>query len=249
MDWWNELTGLQQIFAYIAIPSTMIMVFQFIMSLFGFVQGNGIDDFADGDGAMDFADGDGAMDFDDGISSDIAADQPQGIYVDHLGDTVDEYDSDTDGHADSLKLFTLRGIIGFLSIGGWMGVAAISWGVPIPGVVLLALLSGWIALYFVAWSLRAVLRLQQSGNIVMSNAIGLTGEVYIPVPPLKSGVGKVHVVIQDRLSEVNAVTDAKRTLKTGEKITVLGVENEGILLVVPMELPKNNAPEGVIKTT
>ena len=91
-----------------------------------------------------------------------------------------------------------------------------------------------------------VLRLQQSGNIVLDNAIGVTGEVYIPIPPLKSGVGKVNIVIQDRLSEVNAVTDAERTIKTGEKITVINVEPEGVLLVIPMVLPQNNSPEGAL---
>ena len=184
------------------------------MSFFGFVQGVGADGL---DGADDFADGDLDTDFDDGIPDDIADDQPHDIYDDHLSN-IDEHGDDAGSKADSLRLFTLRGIIGFLSIGGWMGVAAIGWGVPIPGAVLLALLAGWMALYFVAWSLRTVLRLQQKGNIVLDNAIGVTGEVYIPIPPLKSGVGKVIVIIQDRLTEVNAVTDRERTLKTGEKL-------------------------------
>ncbi len=245
MDWWNELTGLQQVFAYIAIPATMIMVFQFVMSLFGFVQGEGADGIDD---VEDFADSDADADFDDGITDDIADDQPHDIYDNHPVDASKDHTDNVDGKADSLKLFTLRGIIGFLSIGGWMGVAAIGWGIPIPGAVLLALLAGWAALYFVAWSLRAVMRLQQSGNIALDNAIGTTGEVYIPIPPIKSGFGKISIIIQDRLSEVNAVTDAERTLKTGEKVTVMNVESEGVLLVVPMVLPKNNSPEGIVVT-
>ncbi len=243
MDWWNELTGLQQAFAYIAIPATMIMVFQFFMSFLGLAQGNGADGI---DGAEDLADGDVDVDFDDGIPDDIADNEPQDIYDDHLVDTIHEHTNDSGSKTDSLKLFTLRGIIAFLSIGGWMGVAAIEWGIPIPGAVLLALIAGWMALYFVAWSLRAVLRLQQSGNIVLNNAIGVTGEVYIPIPPIKSGAGKISIIIQDRLSEINAVTDAERTLRTGEKVTVMNVESEGVLLVVPTVLPNNNSPEGAI---
>lgn len=245
MNWLNELTGLQRAFALIAVPATMIMIFQFIMSFFGFVQDGGADGL---DSVDDFVDGDMDADFDDGIPGDIADEQPHGIYEDNLSDNIDEHGDDTSSKADSLKLFTFRGIIGFLSIGGWMGVVAINWGIPIPGAVLLALLAGWMALYFVAWSLRAVMRLQQSGNIVLDNAIGLTGEVYIPIPPLKSGVGKVNIVIQDRLSEVNAVTDTEHTIKTGEKITVINIEPEGVLLVVPMVLPQNNFPEGIMKT-
>ena len=96
-------------------------------------------------------------------------------------------------------------------------------------------------MYFVAWSIRTALRLQHSGNININNAIGNNGEVYIPIPPEKSGVGKVSVIVQDRLCELSAVTNAERTLKTGEKITVMGIEKEGVLLVAP-----KNPPEGVI---
>ncbi len=243
MDWWNEMTGLQLAFAYIALPATLIMVLQFIMSLVGFIGGGDAEGI---DGADDFADGDVDMDFDDGAPVDMLDEQPQEIYDDHLADTINE-DADSAGNSvDSLRLFTLRGIIGFFAIGGWTGVVALDWGIPIPGAVLLSLLAGWLALYFVAWSLRAVLRMQQSGNIVLHNAIGLQGEVYIPIPPMKSGVGKINIVIQDRLTEVNAVTDVERTIRTGEKITVISVEPEGALLVVPMVSQQNNSPEGVI---
>ena len=243
MDWWNEMTGLQLAFAYFALPATIFMVLQFFMSLFGFI---GEGDAEGIDGADDFVDGDVDMDFDDGVPVDIPDGQPQDVYEDHLVETGHE-DADNAGQStDSLKLFTLRGIIGFFAIGGWTGVVALDWGIPVPGAVLLALLMGWMALYFVAWSLRAVLRMQQSGNIVLHNAIGLQGEVYIPIPPVKSGIGKVNIVIQDRFTEVNAVTDAERTIRTGEKITVIGVESEGVLLVTPMISPQDNSLEGVI---
>ena len=64
MDWWNEMTGLQLAFAYIALPATIIMGLHFIMSLCGF---NGEGDAEGIDGADDFVDGDVDMDFDDGV--------------------------------------------------------------------------------------------------------------------------------------------------------------------------------------
>jgi len=243
MDWWNEMTVQQQVFAYIAIPATIVMVFQFVLSLFGFIGGGDADGL---DGAEDFADGDVDItdfdDFDDVFPGDIPGDDLQDIVESHLADTPHEHEHSDGTKADSLRLFTLRGIIGFFAIGGWTGVVALEWGIPIPGAVLLSLLAGWLALYFVAWTIRLVLRMQQSGNIVLENAIGVQGEVYIPIPPLKSGTGKVNVIIQDRLTEVNAVTDAERTLKTGEKITVVGVESEGVLLVAPAELQMDESP-------
>jgi len=240
MSWWNEMTAMQQVFAYIALPATIIMVLQFVLSLFGFIGGGDADGL---DGAEDFADGGADIaDFDDVIPGDIPGDELHDFAEGHLADTPHEDGVGT--RADSLRLFTLRGITGFFAIGGWTGVAALEWGIPLPGAVLLSLLTGWLALYFVAWTMRLVLRMQQSGNIILQNAIGVQGEVYIPIPPMKSGTGKVNVIIQERLTEVNAVTDAERTLRTGEKITVVGVESEGVLLVVPAELPMDDSPKG-----
>lgn len=245
MNWWNELTGLQQILACIAMPATLIMIIQFIFLLFGFTGEGGADsaDVGDMSDGADLGDIDGGADGPDFIDGTDGAD-----IADH-GDFDTESGTDISGEgkeiashsADALKLFTLRGIIGFFSIGGWFGVAALGWGLSVPAALAMAAVAGYLALYFVAWSLRAALRLQHSGNININNAIGIIGEVYIPIPPIKSGEGKVNVIVQDRLCEFNAVTDMKRTLKTGEKVTVMGIEKEGVLLVVP-----KNPPEGVI---
>lgn len=249
MNWWNELTGLQQILATIAMPATLIMIVQFIFLLLGFTGDGGGDsadvgDISDGAdvGDIDGADGPEIIDGSDGI--DIAE---NGDFDSDSGTVASGHDTDNAIHSiDALKLFTFRGIIAFFSIGGWFGVAAIGWGIPAPGAIALGAVTGYLALYFVAWSIRAALRMQQSGNINISNAVGNNGEVYIPVPPIKSGEGKVNVIVQDRLCEFNAVTNLKRTLKTGEKITVMGIEKEGVLLVAPVVPPDKNPPEGVI---
>lgn len=230
MNWWNELTGLQQFFASIAIPTTLVMVVQLVLLIFGLSHGDG----ADGaDAHADLHIHDGGHDICDGHSHDVPG---------HLHDSTDHHGGD--GHEDmnGLKLLTLRGVIAFLSIGGWMGVAAISWGMPAPAVFILAFCAGFLALYFVAWTLRAALRLQQSGNIIPDNAIGREGEVYIPIPAAKAGKGKVSVIVQERLCEFDAVTEAQRVLKTGESIIVTGVKTEGELIVEP----KDNTREGLI---
>ncbi|MGI6623490.1 MAG: hypothetical protein ACOX4T_10220 [Acetivibrionales bacterium] len=253
MNWWNELTGLQQILASVAIPATLVMMIQFILLLFGFTGDSGdsadVGDISDGVDVGDITDGVDVGDIDVGEAGYDFIDSTDGVDIAEHGDFDTDSGTDPSGYAadnaaqgaDALKLFTLRGIIGFFSIGGWFGVAAISWGIPAPGALALAFVAGYLALYFVAWSIRTALRLQHSGNININNAIGNNGEVYIPIPPEKSGVGKVSVIVQDRLCELSAVTNAERTLKTGEKITVMGIEKEGVLLVAP-----KNPPEGVI---
>ncbi len=270
MDWWNSLSDLQRLLASIAAPATFFMVLQFILMLFGFVQG-GEADSADGaeQGDMDLHDGvhgsldghdlaDGhAHDIFSGHGYDLADGHAHDIFSghDHDGSLADGHthdcihDSDHDdihhtqgGHekGDALRLLTLRGIIAFLSVGGWMGVAAIDWNLPDILAIVLALAAGSLALWFVAWIIRAFVRMQQSGNVRMENAVGKEGQVYLTIP--ENGRGKVNVIVQDRLSEMDAVTKAGRAIKTGEKITVLGIASDGVLLVAPKETPEQENP-------
>lgn len=237
MNWWNELTSLQQIFATIAIPATLVMIIQFILFMLGFSHGDGSDS-ADVHGDMTIH-GDAAHGVFEGHGHDIPSDHSAGDSVHESAGHHGEVGHD---QVDALRLFTLRSIIAFMAVGGWMGVAAVGWKLPTPVVFLLALVTGWLALYFVAWSIRFALRMQQSGNVVIENAIGKQGEVYIPIPKSKEGIGKVNLVVQDRLCEFEATTEADRPLKTGEKVTVMSVVSEGVLMV----MPKDNPPEGVI---
>lgn len=45
--WWNSLTGLQQIFAMIGIPATLVLIVQTVLLLFGIGDGEGADFDAD----------------------------------------------------------------------------------------------------------------------------------------------------------------------------------------------------------
>lgn len=262
MNWWNSLTDLQRLLASIAMPATLFMVLQLILMLFGLAHEHDVDS-ADGadhdlnlhdasheglDSDHSFFSGHDAADGHDVFSDHEVADGhdiigDHGGLEAHMPDGPDGSDS-IGGHShdinhndcihdktDALRLFTLRGIVAFLSIGGWMGVAAIDWKLPDIVAIILALAAGWLALWFVAWIIRAFVRMQQSGNIKIENAVGCDGEVYLTIPV--NGRGKVNVIVQDRLCEMDAVSQADRPIKTGEKIRVLGVAQEGTLLVAP----------------
>ena len=43
-----------------------------------------------------------------------------------------------------------------------------------------------------------MLRLESDGSLQLENAIGATAHVYLGIPPMKEGTGKVHVVVQGR---------------------------------------------------
>ena len=230
--WWESLTLLQRVFACIAIPSTLLLILQLVLSLIGL--GDHESDLdADGDGVPDEID----LDVDgDGI--------PEGIDLDHDGVpdiTVADLDHDgvpDEGHGSlgeslgNLRLFTLRGILAFLAVWGWAVLAITRAGRPWLMGVLLGLLLGAAAMVLIALVMQMILRLQADGTVSLNNAVGCGGEVYLSVPALRSGEGKVNVVIQDTMTECAAVTDEETPIPTGTSITVVGVTKERQLIVM-----------------
>jgi len=227
MSWWNELTQLQRIFASVAIPATVIMVLQFILQLIGLANGAGADADAD--------DVDAVSDVSDGIADDLSDAESDSSFDDGTPDD----DFDVDEGQTGIRLFTLRSVIAFFAVGGWMGVAAIDWNLSDFMAVVLAIIAGSLALYFVAWIIYTFLRMQQSGNIRYENAVGKEGEVYLTIPP--NGRGKVNVVVQERLCEIEAISKTDRAIKTGEKVVVVDITEDGVLIVEPKELTDKNA--------
>ncbi len=217
IEWWNALPTIQQVFYILAIPSTIILVLQIILLLFGVGGDHDGDVSADADGDIDAsADGD--------LSAQIDAD----------GSFVPEHDAPYDpgpAHEAGLRILTVRGVVAFLAICGWVGVAALDMGAgPILSSVL-AVVAGLAAMILVAVALRFSLKMQQSGNLDLKNAVGLTGEVYVPIP--RGGKGKVTLTVQDRFLELDAVC-SERDLSTGEAVKVTGITSSHTLLVSPL---------------
>ena len=187
IQWWNDLEVIQQIFALIAIPSTLIMVIQTVMLLIG------IDNDADAD-------------------------------VDDIPDATD----------DGLTLFSVRGIVTMLSVMGWSAVAFLDSGMNQPLSIVLSVLLGFLALTGMAYLMRAVYRLQSSGNLDVGNAVGKVAQVYIPIAADAAKKGKVTMTLQEKYCEFDAITTAKETLKTGSYVRVVSVDGAGVLLVEPL---------------
>ena len=226
--WWESLTLLQRVFACIAIPSTLLLIVQLVLSLVG---------LGDHEGDLDH----------DGVPDGIDLDHdgiPDGIDLDGDGVpdiTVADLDHDglpDDGHGSfteslgSLRLFTFRGILAFLAVWGWAVLAITRAGRPWLMGVLLGLVLGAAAMVLIALTMQMILRLQADGTVSLNNAVGSGGEVYLSVPPLRSGEGKVNVVIQDTMTECAAVTDEEAPIPTGTSITVVGVTKERQLIVM-----------------
>lgn len=239
--WWASLTWLERIFAYVAFPATLLLLLQTLMLLFGL--GNDADGDADadvdldGDGVPDLdLDGDGIPDLDGDMDGDFDADADTDLDTDGDadGDGDGDGDADADGHPGlfaGLKLFTLRGIVAFFAVCGWGGLWLLRMGMHPIFAVFLAIAMGFWAMLLMALFLRVALKLQDDGTLDFRNALGKAGTVYLTIPARRGGKGKVHVVVQDQLHELAAVTDEETPIPTGSEIVVVGLSGGNTLVV------------------
>lgn len=204
-QWWDNLTLLQQILACLAIPSTVILLLQTILMLFGIGDG-GADADADG---MDIADATEAADADSGFFD-----------------------------LEGLNLFTVRGILAFFAVFGWLGVILLGTSMNKVLAIIISLLAGLLALYLVALILKSMLKLQHSGNLDLKNAIGRKAKVYITIPPALKGEGKVNLTLQERFTEVSAMTEEENALKPGTLVEVVNILDDDTLLVKTVGMEK-----------
>lgn len=166
------------------------------------------------------------------------------------------FDSDTDisdgdvvnddglDEAGGLRLLSFRTVIAFIAVGCWVAYtveffAAAYVSIPV-GIV-----AGAAAAVGVAFAMRALVKLQSDGSRRMGNAVGSVADVYLKIPPARSGSGKIHVVVQESLTECEAVTDSAEALPSGSRCIVKEVINEQLVLVEPFDSPagsgdKNN---------
>ena len=151
------------------------------------------------------------------------------------GDGIPDSDLDAAAAADDgLSLFSIRGILSMLCITGWLGVGLLETALPDWAAILIAVAAGVATLIGIAFLMRGIYKLQSSGNIDISNAIGKVAQVYIPIPAAGAGSGKVTITLQEKFCEYTAITAASETLKTGSYVRVVSVSDGGVLLVEPL---------------
>jgi membrane protein implicated in regulation of membrane protease activity len=118
-----------------------------------------------------------------------------------------------------LTFFGLAGLAGRTSLGPeWAAAVAFAAGVG--------------ALFIVAWIMRSLAKLQSEGTVRMDRAVGHSGTVYLTIPGHRSGPGKVHLNLQNRTVECQAITPHE-TIPTGAKVVVTAIVGRDTVEVAP----------------
>jgi membrane protein implicated in regulation of membrane protease activity len=151
------------------------------------------------------------------------------------GGIQDAVDTDVDfdsHHADSdagFKFLSIHGLTSFLMMFGLVGLALyrqsrVGFAVAILGAILAGLAAVWVIGQAFQWATR----LQTSGNLQTSEAVGSTGTVYLHIP--EKGTGRVSINFRNHLREFDAVAGNGAALPTGTAVRVVQVR--GNVLVV-----------------
>ena len=205
IEWFNALSGFEQTFYVIGAVMTGLFLVKAVLLLLGV----GVD--ADVDLDMD-ADVDVNVDVDAG-----GGDAESALVQAH--------------NAADLHFFSVNGILAFLAVGPWFVVGTYSmWGSQVISI-LCGTAMGFVAMYLVAVMLRALKRLETSGTIKMKDAIGQIGEVYLTVPEMDKGRGKVNLVLGGQLQDYTAISRDSEPIPFGTKVRVVDIEEDDTLVV------------------
>jgi hypothetical protein len=141
-----------------------------------------------------------------------------------------DFEGDLEGADAPFQLFSFRNLINFLLGFGWGGVSFFHTIENRSLLTLTALLIGISFVWLFFLIMRQIQGLAEDNTFAVANAVNQTGQVYLGIPPNKSGKGKVLVSAKGATHELEAMTTAFEKLETGAMIRVVSVENN-ILIV------------------
>lgn len=211
--WWETLTPVLRVLYCVAVPASLILLLQLLLTMVG----------GHGDSGVDVSDTSG-LDLDTDFDADLDGD---GI--------SDGFDTDiTDGGnpADfgNLRFLTLQTIVTFLAVFGWVSIISISSGLPAALGLGIGAVCGILMMLVVAKIVQMSRKLAENGAINLKRAIGETASVYVTVPPKNGGTGKITMQLQGRFCEFDAVNSGDTELTTGSQVLVTDVLGDTLVV-------------------
>ena len=147
---------------------------------------------------------------------------------------------DTDGDAEGdgnetgeigFQFFTFKNLVGFFTIFSWIGIGCVRSGFSNGTSIVISMVCGLFMMSAMATLFYFMTKLVEDGSMKLSNALGKTGQVYLPIKSSKGGFGKVQIKIQGSLHEIQAMTNDEKELVVGTIVQVKEVIDDNILLV------------------
>jgi hypothetical protein len=149
-------------------------------------------------------------------------------------DGADGIDADFDGdldHGDShFQVFSLRNLINFLLGFSWTGISFYN-RIPHTLLIVVSLAVGCLFIYMFFVIIRELQKLAEDNSFTFEETLGKSADVYLTIPALKSGKGKIIISVRGSVHELDAMTNNADKIPTGAVVKVVRIEHGNILLV------------------
>lgn len=200
MEWWNNLTALNQFFYGGAAFFSLIFLWQFVGMLIGLSHGGDFDMHVE-------PHVDGGMGADANGDVDVSVD---GIEAHSLQDAAES--------TAAFHILSVRAVLAFFTLFTWAGALYLNIGKGTAQSLTLATAWGAAGWVVVAVLLHWLRKLAESGNRRLSTALGQAGTVYLDIP--SGGRGEVRVAVSGVVSVIKARGAAGQAIKAGSAVTV-----------------------------
>ncbi|MBR6103256.1 MAG: NfeD family protein [Ruminococcus sp.] len=214
-EWWEGLSTLLKVLYCIAIPSTILLLLQTLLAVFGAHHGGAGTDISDTSG----------IDFHGDFHADIGG-------HDFVPDVAhDGYiDGGDPGDFATMHLFTLQTIMAFLTVFSWSTIVCVHGGMPSGLAFGIGFAIGVIVMIALAKIVQLSARLAENGTFDLRNTLGMVATVYIPIPPKGQGEGKVTLTVQGQFRELSAVSSEEAPLSTGAQVRITDLRGDTVVV-------------------
>ena len=215
--WWEQLSILLRVLYCIAVPSTLILLLQLVLTMAGGHSDAGVE-----------------------VSDTSGLDMDVGAEVDLNGNGIPDYLETPDSAAlgdggnpadfGNLRFLTLQTIVTFLASFSWVSIICVYANLPSLIALGIGIGCGVLMMLLVAKIVQESRKLAENGAINLRNAIGENATVYVTVPPKNEGTGKITMQLSGRFGEYDAVSADETTFQTGAQVLVTDVVGDTLVV-------------------
>lgn len=142
------------------------------------------------------------------------------LFTDFGDADAEVHSGDVAGDGGDTGIFSLRAIIGFLLGFGWVGYACADAGLSALICVGAGLGMGLIMFLLVAFIIRGIHSLRSDGTLDYKTLVGLSGTVYVTIPPKGETGGQVQISHPSQFLTLPAVQEGDDPLPIDTPIVV-----------------------------
>jgi hypothetical protein len=146
-----------------------------------------------------------------------------------MGSDLGGHGGDAGHHGDiempHFQLLTIRNVVAFFSLFGWTGLAFYHHGWPLWLVLILSSFCGFAMMVVTAGIFYGLYKLQSNGNVNYDSAKGLKAIVYLKIPPVGQGQGQIRVVLQGKITEMDAYSTDSLEIPIGANVLIKEVSS------------------------